>query len=426
LSVARVSETAVPYKTSRDRHLFAPGPKRVLALDGGGVRGAITVAFLERIEAVLAEREGHPVRLCDYFDLVGGTSTGAIIAGALALGYSMSQVKDFYLQLAPRIFRKSFWRIALWQAKFDAQALQEEIDKVVGTRTLDTPDLLTGVCVVAKRMDTGSPWIIANNPRAPYWETPEKATFIGNRYYRLANLVRASTAAPTFFDPETLPIVEGQEYGLFVDGAVTPHNNPALALFLMTRLKPFGLCWPTGPDKLQVVSVGTGSFRTRMRAADVSRIRAIGLAIRSLQTLIHDGQDLVLTLMQWLGQCAMPWVINGEIGTLADDFPPGGPMFRFLRYDALLEGPWLKEVLGVTVSPADVTRLHQLDNPDMVPLLYEIGKRAAALQVKVEHWDGPSLPKDEPAQSADRASSMALVTGHGLRECGDDRPPDAA
>jgi predicted acylesterase/phospholipase RssA len=74
--------------------LFGPGRKRVLALDGGGVRGAISVAFLERIEELLAQSEGRDVRLGDAFDLVGGTSTGAIIAGALALGYSTAQVKD--------------------------------------------------------------------------------------------------------------------------------------------------------------------------------------------------------------------------------------------------------------------------------------------------------------------------------------------
>ena len=78
--------SAATFENSRDRHLFGPGPKRVLALDGGGVRGALTVAFLERIEALLSERDGKEIRLGDYFDLVGGTSTGAVIAGALALG----------------------------------------------------------------------------------------------------------------------------------------------------------------------------------------------------------------------------------------------------------------------------------------------------------------------------------------------------
>ena len=98
--------TAASFDTSRDRHLFGPGPKRLLSLDGGGVRGALTVAILERIEKLLSEHHGRQVRLGDHFDLVGGTSTGAIIAGALALGYRTAQVKDFYLRLAPFAFKR--------------------------------------------------------------------------------------------------------------------------------------------------------------------------------------------------------------------------------------------------------------------------------------------------------------------------------
>jgi patatin-like phospholipase/acyl hydrolase len=78
-----VKETPT-FDCARDRHLFGPGPKRILALDGGGVRGAISVAFLERIESLLSERLGGAIRLGDWFDLVGGTSTGALISGALA------------------------------------------------------------------------------------------------------------------------------------------------------------------------------------------------------------------------------------------------------------------------------------------------------------------------------------------------------
>ena len=88
---------------NRDAHLFGPGPKRILALDGGGVRGIISLAFLERIEALLAARAGRearrgggpaapPFRLGDYFDLIGGTSTGSLIATGLALGFSVGQL----------------------------------------------------------------------------------------------------------------------------------------------------------------------------------------------------------------------------------------------------------------------------------------------------------------------------------------------
>src|SRR5580658_3549981 len=144
--------SAATFANSRDRHLFGPGPKRILALDGGGVRGALTVAFLERLEALLSERDGKEVRLGEYFDFVGGTSTGAIIAGALALGYRTSQVKDFYLRLAPFAFKGSRWRIPVIQAKFDATGLRTQIEEVVGKRVLKSDELITGFCLITKRM----------------------------------------------------------------------------------------------------------------------------------------------------------------------------------------------------------------------------------------------------------------------------------
>ena len=64
----------------RDRHLFAPGRKAILSIDGGGIRGLIALGFLTRLESLLTIRAGAPVRLCDRFDLIGGTSTGAIVA----------------------------------------------------------------------------------------------------------------------------------------------------------------------------------------------------------------------------------------------------------------------------------------------------------------------------------------------------------
>jgi uncharacterized protein len=88
----------------RDRHLFGPGPKRMLSLDGGGVRGAIAIGFLERLESLIEEIEGRPTLLGDWFDFIGGTSTGAIIAGALALGYRAADVR----KLVPGYFAARF------------------------------------------------------------------------------------------------------------------------------------------------------------------------------------------------------------------------------------------------------------------------------------------------------------------------------
>jgi uncharacterized protein len=386
-----------PSDCLRDRHLFGPGPKRILALDGGGVRGAITVAFLERIEAVLSERLGEEVRLGDWFDLIGGTSTGAVIAGALALGYRAKDVKDFYLRLAPRVFKRPFWRIQGLQAKFDATALREEIDNIVRDRTLDSTDIITGLCIVTKRMDTGSPWIVANNPAAPYWNTPPrkdgdpKAPHTGNRFYRLANLVRASTAAPFYFDPELLPIVEGEPDGLFVDGGVTPHNNPSLILFLMTILKSYGLNWPTGPDKLTVVSLGTGSYRDQFVPDQLGVGRTAKIAYRALMSLMNDAQTFILMQMQYLGETLTPWLINSEVGTLAGDGPSEGKLFRFMRYDVRLEAPWIKQNLDVDLSSAETIRLRAMDDPSIIEAVYQLATIAAQRQVKAEHWVG-ALP----------------------------------
>ena len=71
---------------------------KILALDGGGIRGILTLEVLARMEEMLAEATGAgpAFRLCQFFDYVGGTSTGAIIAAGLAQGMSAKELPDFY------------------------------------------------------------------------------------------------------------------------------------------------------------------------------------------------------------------------------------------------------------------------------------------------------------------------------------------
>jgi len=422
---------------ARDRHLFGPGPKRILALDGGGVRGAISVAFLEQIEGLFRRQHGEATRLCDHFDLIGGTSTGAVIAGALALGFSVGEVKDFYLKLAPQAFKRRLWHVPVLQAKFDARGLRQQIENVVADRTLDSADLKTGLVIVAKRVDTGSPWILSNNPRAPYWENgvdPDGTAFLGNRHYSLATLVRASTAAPHYFDPEIIAIgprepelpddvakpldrpwplrlifaaaerfitrrTEGlrpQTHGLFVDGAVSPHGNPSLALLQMATLSPLGICWPLGPDRLTIVSIGTGTFRPRLAFTDLGFARFPRLALHAMTSLMTDAETMTLALMQWMGECPAPWPINSEVGTLARDAPFGGKMFRFLRYDVRLESDWIERELGQKISARDLARYRGMDDPAIVYEVYELARIAAARQFKPEHW----LPAPDPSAAS--------------------------
>jgi predicted acylesterase/phospholipase RssA len=372
--------------SKRDSHLFGAGPKRILSLDGGGVRGTATIAFLEALEQQISELEGRPTLLGDWFDLIGGTSTGAIIATALALGYRAAEVREFYMKLAPRIFKRSRFRLLGWQAKFDASLLMEQLVSEIGRRTLDSPDLLTGLCVLLKRMDTGSAWTVMNNPKLAYWETPENKSFIGNRHLPLVNLVRASTAAPSFFDPELIEIAPGQPKGLFIDGGLTPHNNPSLMLLLAAVIPAFNLNWKAGSDDLLIVSIGTGSFRYGVDSYQGARLSAIGLAMRSLSAMITESQQLVLTLMTYLGDSPISWPINSEMGDLGGLLPASGNLFRYLRYDLRLEEEWLRQELGSALSSATISRLQLMDEPGSMASLYELGSKAAAKQIKPDHF----------------------------------------
>ncbi|MBK8081609.1 MAG: patatin-like phospholipase family protein [Saprospiraceae bacterium] len=83
--------------------------KEFFSLDGGGVRGILTLGILKHIEDKI--QEGHsdknnPLKLCDYYDLIGGTSTGAIIACGLAIGKTVDQIIDLYQSLGKEIFGK--------------------------------------------------------------------------------------------------------------------------------------------------------------------------------------------------------------------------------------------------------------------------------------------------------------------------------
>ena len=77
--------------------LNKPGPRKLLALDGGGIRGVLSLLILARIERLLVKQSGRAdYRLADYFDYVAGTSTGAIIAAGIALGMSVTEILTFF------------------------------------------------------------------------------------------------------------------------------------------------------------------------------------------------------------------------------------------------------------------------------------------------------------------------------------------
>src|SRR5262245_39210373 len=244
---------------TKEQHLDRTrSPKRILALDGGGIRGILTLEYLGLIEDILKSRSGrNDFRLSDYFDLIGGTSTGSIIAATLACGMSVAELKKLYRELGASVFQKSRFRIPLLSPKFPAEPVQAALDRFLGAdTTLDSSRVRTGLMIMTKRLDTGSPWPLHNHPDARYY--PQDGKLL------LTQVVRASTAAPTYFEPQKISISsrDGSVVeGAFVDGGVSPFNDPSLQLLMLAALDGHGFRWQTGKDQILLVSAGTGTYK---------------------------------------------------------------------------------------------------------------------------------------------------------------------
>lgn len=372
---------------TRDEHFQVPGPKRILACDGGGLRGILSLGFLAKVEALLEKRYGvgDDFRLCHYFDLVAGTSTGAIIAAAVAQGMRVSEIVEQYMTIGEQVFRSRFAFGAI-RNRYDKRKLITQLQSVLGEKTtLGGESLQTGLLVVTKRMDTGSPWPLGNNPRGAYFAAREDSEHIANADYPLWQVVRASTAAPSFFDPETITIKEqpGRKpvVGEFVDGGVSPFNNPALQALMYATLDGFNVSWPTGAHNLSILSIGTGSATPGVS----SSFFAAKSAISALMGLMEDNAALVQILMQWMSESRTAEKIDREIGTLGGDLLGPEPLFHYTRYDLALTKKAI-EPLKSGLSPTVIKSLKQMDKPKNLPILQELGKLAAREQVREEDF----------------------------------------
>lgn len=373
---------------TRDEHFQRAGRKRILALDGGGLRGILSLGMLRRVEGLLKERHGNgeAFRLCHYFDLIAGTSTGAIIAAALATGMTVDEVIGHYQKLGREVFTKDWFRKGVVRARYDEQTLITHLKRVFGKDlTLGDPSLRTGLLIVTKRLDTGSVWPLGNNPLGQFFRAKDSDTWISNGDFPLWKVVRASTAAPSFFDPEPIQISaqagKKRVVGTFVDGGVSPYNNPSLQALMYATLDGHKVKWPTGADKLLMVSVGTGASAANQAP---SRIAAKG-AIKALFSLMDDCAALVETMMQWMSTSPTKRTIDVDIGNLGDDLLAGAPLLTYLRYNVMLTADEI-ETLHPGLSEKNVESLGEMDNPMNLDLLLELGQTAGGQQVLADHF----------------------------------------
>jgi len=383
---------------TRDEHYQNDGtPKRILALDGGGLRGILTLGFLARIEALLRDRHGagDEFRLCHYFDLIAGTSTGAIIAAALASGWTVADLEKCYLELGRKVFQRSFFRDGYVRAKYDKDGLIEELKNLLGgDTTMGSARLQTGLLIVTKRLDSGSPWPIGNNPRGKYFSQSTESKAIANSDYPLWRVVRASTAAPMYFDPETITIIDqaGKDPvdGCFVDGGVSPFNNPSLQALMYATLEGYRVGWPAGAEKLMLVSVGTGARDPSLKPIQITA----GHAVQSLTALMDDCAALIETMMQWMSSSPTARSIDRELGDLRHDRLAPMPLLSYLRYNVELSPERVRELKPDLTDQKKIASLSAMDDPKNMPVLQELGVLAAEQLVHsndfASHFDLPS------------------------------------
>jgi len=381
--------------TKADHLSNKTSPKRILALDGGGIRGALSLGYLQRIEDILRVQHNNDprFRLSDYFDLVGGTSTGSIIASCLAIGMSVKEIKNMYMELGDRIFGKKYkwWKIFeiddLLKAKYKSAPLEEELQKVFGTdTTLDSDKILTGLCIVAKRADTNSVWPLINHPGGKYFNSTEGT----NKDIQLWKAVRASAAAPSYFLPQIIDVGGGMKEAAFVDGGVSMANNPSLQLLMVATLNGFPFQWKWGADKLMVVSVGTGMSRWKKIPANVTKNNLLNWASQLPDMFMQDASWHNQLLMQWFSDSPTAWEIDGETGTLHNDMvgnaKKGLGFIHYLRYNTWLDASTLDPLMKRTYTQKEIDGLVEMSNSESRFELYDIGSKAAATEVKDIHF----------------------------------------
>lgn len=271
-------------------------PYRILALDGGGIRGLVTIVLLERLEALC------PGWL-DQVDLLAGTSTGGIIALGLAHGLSLAKLRALYEVQGPAIFDDT-WLDDLTDlgrlrgAEYDNRKLSQALRRMLGDARLR--DLRKRVLIPAFDLDNEN-----LDPVRRMWAPKFFHNFPGRDSDgdRLAYRVALYTsAAPAYF-----PSVDG-----FIDGGVCA-NNPSMAALAQSQDRR-AMRNPPGLDRIALLSVGTGTARTRI-----------------------EGRDLDWGLLQW-AKPLLGVMLDGSMGVadyecrqllgrryhrLAPAFPPG-------------------------------------------------------------------------------------------------------
>ena len=238
----------------------------VLSLDGGGIRGIVSCIILKYLEDKITELEGEPIKIGDYFDFVSGTSTGGLIGALILLPksknsyfakHSIVDALNIYLGEGNNVFSKTFWTIlknpfSFFKSTFPTVVIEHQLKKIFKNHELK--DLIRPTSILA--YDTV-------HRIGKSFNSAEAISPFRNFYLR--DVCRATSAAPTLFEPAFIKSFSGNEFCL-IDGGVFANNPTFFGLtearkinyekFYNDPLKPQENC---RLEDMLVVSIGNGS-----------------------------------------------------------------------------------------------------------------------------------------------------------------------
>ena len=205
----------------------------ILALDGGGTRGIYTAQLLATIE------QAFGTHIKTYFDLIAGTSTGAIIAGAAVSDIPMTDIVELFETEAPHIFRKRWYRIPLFLSKYPSEQLAQVIAKHIPATPLG--EIATPLMITSSEIAKSEVQVFRSN-----YESCSSEIVPTDKDVSLRDAILASCAAPTFFAPKSV-----NDF-LLADGGLWA-NNPSTIAFT-EALSAF----EKDAHNIRMLSIGTG------------------------------------------------------------------------------------------------------------------------------------------------------------------------
>jgi uncharacterized protein len=320
-------------------------PRRLLAIDGGGLAGLIPAECLIAIESQLDHLTGTQKPLCERFDLIGGTSTGAILAAGLARGLTASDLRDFYLKYGHEIFAKSWLPGRIWH-KYPSGPLEQRLKEVLGKSTvLGSGELRTQIMMVAKNAMVGSDWFFSNNPKSKF--------FKNNAKLPMWQIVRASSAAPTYFPPENILVIDEtgkKQRHEFIDGGVSSYNNPALQVFLEATVPDLRKWVAMGADQLMLISLGTGFSPLTIPVPQAARYWELQWAKYLIKELMNEANLQQSLLMHLIG-CRPEGIHSATQELVSSGAASGAPDKSAL--DRVSGGLGEQKLARISGSPSD-------------------------------------------------------------------------